>query len=42
MFWDFLAGQIVKNLPCNAEDTDLNHGQESKIPYVVGQLNIHS
>ena len=42
MFWDFLGGPVAKNLPCNAEDRDLNPGQETKIPYAVGQLNTHS
>ena len=31
---------MVKNLPCNAGDTGLNPGQETKIPHATGQLSL--
>ena len=37
---DFPGGPVVKNLPCNAGDTGLNPGQETKIPHATGQLSL--
>ena len=33
--WDFLGGPVVKNLPCNAEDTGSIPGWGTKIPHAV-------
>ena len=33
--WDFLCGPVVKNIPCNVEDTDLIPDQGTKIPHTV-------
>ena len=37
---DFPCGPLVKNLQCNARDTDSISGQGSKIPYAVEQLGL--
>ena len=36
---DFPGGPVVKNLPCNSEDTSSIPGQETKIPGAAGQLS---
>ena len=36
---DFPDDPVVKNPPSNAEDAGSIRGQESKIPYVMEQLN---
>ena len=38
----FLGGPVVKNLPSNAGDTGTVPGQRTKIPYAVGQLDLHA
>ena len=35
---DFPGGPVVKNLPCNSEDTGSIPGQETKISGAAGQL----
>ena len=35
------GGPVVKNLPSKAEDTDLNPGQETKVPHFVRPLRLH-
>ena len=34
------GGPVVKNLPCNAEDTDSIPGQGTKIPHATLQLSL--
>ena len=36
---DFPGGPVVKNLPCNLEDTGSILGQETRIPGAAGQLS---
>ena len=38
---DFPGGPVVKNSPSNAEEVGSIPGQETKIPYAVGQLSLH-
>ena len=38
---DFPGGPVVKNPPSRAEDEGLIPGQETRIPPVTGQLNLH-
>ena len=40
--WDFPGGPMVKNLPCNTEDTGSLPGQGTKIPHAAGQLSPHA
>ena len=40
--WDFPDGPVVENLPCNAENTGLIPGQETKIPHGQVQPEILS
>ena len=39
MVRDFPGGPVVKNPPCNAEDTGSIPSQGTKIPHAAGQLN---
>ena len=39
VFWDFLGGPVVKNLPTNAGDAGLIPGRGTKIPHAAGQLS---
>ena len=38
--WDFPAGPVVKNLPCNSGDMGSIPGPESNILLAVGQLSL--
>ena len=38
---DFPGGPVVKSLPFNAEDTCSISGGGTKLPYAMGQLDIH-
>ena len=38
---DFPGGPVVKNPPCNAEDTDSIPGQGTKIPHSTEQLSLY-
>ena len=38
-FGDFPDGPVVKNPPCNAENTGSIPGRGTKIPYAAEQLN---
>ena len=40
--WDFLAGPVVKNPPCNARDTGLIPGWGTKIPQASEQLSLRA
>ena len=39
VYRDFPGGQVVKNLPSNAEDTGSIPGWGTKIPHATGQLS---
>ena len=41
-FKDFPGGPVVKNLPSNADNTDLIPGPGTKIPYATGQPSPHT
>ena len=39
---DLPSGPVVKNLPCNAENTSSIPGRGTKIPHAVEQLSPHA
>ena len=39
---DFPGGPVVKNPPCNSEDTGSFPGRETEIPHATGQLSPHA
>ena len=39
---DLPGGPLVKNLPCNAEDTNSVPGWGTEIPHAAEQLSIHA
>jgi len=39
---DFPGGPVVRNLPCNTEDTGSICGQGTKIPHAPEQLSLHA
>ena len=38
--WDFPGGPVVKNPPCDAENTGSIPGQETNIPHASEQLSL--